>query len=614
MRIADIRLHGEAAPQIEYYATFIGRDLERRAFYEQRREGLRFFAQGNELQLAEGGIVFRGTGGLLGEYMFGSSQPVEDLLSPAVKNRLVMFGGIVDEASGRLRFSNITSGFDFYSRLFAEGNVLANLYFFISLPPTVTGGAAELQQGLVKQIGRLLKYYPDLTGGSDEALGRALFQALAEEQALVCLLRLEHRGHKRYQTRLRALMGERGELDGEAKAELLRLSQELAIAPYLEERLRLDLLARQEANSHLLTEYRSILGQLAEGEEEDGRALDTAAVDRLRARLSTLHQRAQRQGLPGGILDRYDAALRGESAPSATDTETAAQPLFKRLLLTPGAEPASHADLQQLLRLKKRAHDRRDEGFEALLLETGRQLDEITRDGAEDTFVLMDNFSAMLALFDRFDAVEAVIAQLAFMEEAGVDVERLRSLHGHAAEFEALGPGFFDELFLRPLRANPYVLQHGRRKLQLLGQELLKSDYPGLAKKLDAVLAEERLYDRVYKYAKERLKSFYFELADPSGQEALKAAIEADLLQQEGMLDEIPPPLFERVILDIRKESFYINTLLPDIVKKQQPALRLDFLRNAGVDRWRIEQLEAEYFEVGGLDRTMLEKLQQFEG
>lgn len=615
MRLADIRLHGEAAPQIDYYATFLGRDLERRAFYELRREGMRLFAHGNELQVAEGGVVFHGTGGMLSEYMFGSSQPVEDLLSPAVRNRLVMFGGVLDEPSGRVKFSNITSGFDFYARAFAEGNALVNLYFFVTPPQTEGGTPAEIQQALVKKAGRLLKYYPGLSDGDDEALARALHQALGDPAALVCLLRLEHRGHRRYQTRLKSLMSERGELDAASRADLYKLSQELNLAPYLEERLRLDLIARQPGSAQLLGEYRSVLAHLAKGTGEEGGPLDAGGAEKFRLRLATLSTRAQRQGLPAGILDRFDAALRGEAGPPAASAAgSVAQELFSRLLLTPGAPAATPQDLQMLLRLKKTAHDRRDESFEALLLETGRKLDEITRDGGEETFALMDNFSAMLALFDRFDAVEALVAQLAFMEEASLDAERVRSLAGHAQEFESLGKGFFDELFLRPLRANPYVLQHGRRKLQLLTADAFKGDTASLHRELDAVTGDERLYDRVYRHAKERLKSFYFELGDPAGQEALKGAIEADLLQQEGILDEIPGPLFERVILDIRKESFYVNSLLPDIIKQQQPALRTDFLRNAGLDRWRIEQLEREYFEVGGLDKTLLEKLQSAEG
>jgi uncharacterized protein (TIGR04442 family) len=608
VKLSDIRLHGEAAPQIDYFATFLGEGLERRAFYEVRREGLRLFAQGNELQLAEGGVAYRGTGGLLSEYMFGSSQPVEDLLTPAVQNRLVLFGGYVDETTAKLRFSNITQGFDLYPRLFAEGNALSNLYFFVT-PPATGGLPGEAQQALLKKIGKELKHLEGISSGSDEAISHAIFAALGDPTALVCVLRVTHRGHRRYQERLRNLMGERGELDSESQAELVRISQELAIPPYLEERLKLDLIAKHPENATLLNEYRTLLASLARGE----------GGDKARARLNALQQKALRQGLPSGILDRFDEALRrGHAASPAavSDIGAAAQELFTRLLLTPGAPPAAAPDLQLLLRLKKRAHDLRDDTFETLLLETGRRLDELTRDGAESQ--LMDNFMTMLALFDRFDAVEAVLSQLAFMEETEVSEDRLRSLVGHFHEFEQLGTGFFEELFFKPLRQNAYVLQYGRRKLNLLAASLAQLDKEEMqtapiAAKLAATQEEERLYDRVYKMAKERLKSFYFELADPSGQDALKSAVEADLLQQEGMLDELPDALFERVILDIRKESFYVNNLLPDIVKKQEAALRLDFLRNAGLDRYRIEALEEEFFSLGGLDRGLLEKIQQAE-
>jgi uncharacterized protein (TIGR04442 family) len=67
--------------------------------------------------------------------------------------------------------------------------------------------------------------------------------------------------------------------------------------------------------------------------------------------------------------------------------------------------------------------------------------------------------------------------------------------------------------------------------------------------------------------------------------------------------------LFARVFIDLGKESFYLNHLLPLIIQNKDTALREDFLNNSGLDRFYIEMLEKEYFENRKLDFTLLESI-----
>ena len=44
------------------------------------------------------------------------------------------------------------------------------------------------------------------------------------------------------------------------------------------------------------------------------------------------------------------------------------------------------------------------------------------------------------------------------------------------------------------------------------------------------------------------------------------------------------------------------SVLLPKIVAERDVALREDFLDNSGLDRFYVEELEREYFELNSLD------------
>ena len=65
----------------------------------------------------------------------------------------------------------------------------------------------------------------------------------------------------------------------------------------------------------------------------------------------------------------------------------------------------------------------------------------------------------------------------------------------------------------------------------------------------------------------------------------------------------------EEVITKIRLEAFYINQLLPRIIDEQDARLRHDFLFNSGLDRFQVEELESEYFEMRAFPPQLLETI-----
>ena len=74
---------------------------------------------------------------------------------------------------------------------------------------------------------------------------------------------------------------------------------------------------------------------------------------------------------------------------------------------------------------------------------------------------------------------------------------------------------------------------------------------------------------------------------------------------------EVTEALLEEVITKIRLEAFYINQLLPRIIEEQDARLRNDFLSNSGLDRFQIEELESEYFEMRAFPAQLLDAIQK---
>jgi uncharacterized protein (TIGR04442 family) len=120
--------------------------------------------------------------------------------------------------------------------------------------------------------------------------------------------------------------------------------------------------------------------------------------------------------------------------------------------------------------------------------------------------------------------------------------------------------------------------------------------------------SEERLYHETHAALKERMRSFFPGLEMKEVREKIRADIIAELADR-GITGKLPERLFEKVFIDLRKESVYLNQILPEVIQKRDAALREDFLENSGLDRFYIESLEKEYFEEKGLDAAILESL-----
>src|SRR5258708_11915548 len=109
------------------------------------------------------------------------------------------------------------------------------------------------------------------------------------------------------------------------------------------------------------------------------------------------------------------------------------------------------------------------------------------------------------------------------------------------------------------------------------------------------------------------MSNFYVELNAPEGGETCGREIRAEIAHDEHVKEVqevVTEPLLEEVITKIRLEAFYINQLLPKIVDEQDAKMRSDFLSNSGLDRFQVEELESEYFEMRDFPPQLLEFIQ----
>jgi uncharacterized protein (TIGR04442 family) len=603
--------HGFLGEAIEFFAVVVGPDVDRRFFFEQiksaRGDVVRYFGGNSEIVLNPEGVRFRGNGGMFGEYMFGGHLPVGDLLNEEVVNRLVLFGTTVDPRTHELRFTQNTEGFERWESLFLQGNAVANHFFFVDdrkrLPDV-----GDRQEKTLKSTGKLLKRSRKVGAGQFLALAHEMLDVLAEPDTTLVIVRVVHRANQRLAELCRTAYANSRSLDDVSSA----LSDQ-PIEPYQRQRIQIDVIYHHRDNQELIDEYKRILASCA------GSTIDSSA----RARLMRLRTLSLRNEVPLSIFDTLEeivlqeprAVVRKEDEPDYI--QSTREILGGFLLGRNITRKLSSLDLVQLMENKQRAAAMRDQTFEEVLLETGRLIDEISRE--EEDFERLESFGELVTLFDRIDHTTTLVNKLAFMDDVELSPEQVRSLLGNMQVFEKLRRGLFQQLFIDPVVNNEYALAYGKKKLYALtlGLISIENNEESIAGVVDAIVSinrHERAYFAAYNLARRRMANFYLELNTAEGRETFRREIRAEITHEtelRDLHDFINDALLEEVITKIRLEAFYINQLLPRIVEESDAKLRSDFLSNSGLDRFQVEELEREYFEMRAFPPQLLEVIQR---
>lgn len=610
--IRSIVHRGFVGQSIEYFAAIAGPDVDRRFFFEQiatgRGDVVRYFGGSSEITLNPEGVRFRGNGGIFGEYMFGGHLPVGDLLSADVVNRLIMFGATSDARTRELRFSENTEGFETYDNLFLQGNAVANYIFFVD-DRRLVRDTADRQEKTLRAVGKLLKRSRRVGRGNFLALADELLAALGEPQTSLVLMRIVHRANQRLYDALREAYAANRSLDDVSHS--VPDDDELGrIEPYQRERIQIDVIYRHPDNQEIIDEYKRVLASCA------GSIIGPSP----RARLMRLRTLALRNEVPPSIFDTLEEIVLQDRPTTTADADpeyirSTREILVGFLLGKNITRKLSPLDLVTLMENKQKAAANRDQTFEELLLDTGRLIDEIGRD--EEDFERLESFGELVTLFDRIDHTTTLVNRLAFMDDVELSNEQVRSLLGNMQVFEGLRRGLFQSLFVDPIVENEYALSYGKKKLYALTLGLIamqnnEASVADVAASITSINRNERAYFAVYGLARRRMSNFYLELNTPEGRETFRREIRAEVAHDASLKelhDVINESLFEEVITKIRLEAFYINQLLPRIIDEQDTKLRSDFLSNSGLDRFQIEELESEYFEMRAFPPQLLEVL-----
>jgi uncharacterized protein (TIGR04442 family) len=263
-------------------------------------------------------------------------------------------------------------------------------------------------------------------------------------------------------------------------------------------------------------------------------------------------------------------------------------------------------DTVKLIRAKHEAFRDGYMGFDQMLLDIVRELDETTRDleargvaGDEEGHPgFFEQFRIVVRCFERYDHARGLIGMMAFTENMELTEPMLRSFLKIKQEFDRLAPDLFNELFVDDLMASENVSYYGKKKLRALAGGLEdafdRHSIERLLGLVKAVAEEERLYRKSYRLLKKSLRKKFSSYLDIiTDVEDLKPYI-TRVLRANGV-DRVPDHLLEKILLDLRKEFFYVHNILPVIKGGLGLELREDFMRNSGLDRAYIEEVENEY-------------------
>jgi uncharacterized protein (TIGR04442 family) len=594
--IRDVLISGHVSERYEFFTTVVGSRLNLRLLYDARADSAdrydRFYGGGSEVRLSEAGISYSGNGGAFCSYMFGVDIPEKDLLRRDVRNRLVMHGARYDEVEERLSFSADTGGFESWSAVFHQGHAYSNFYFFVDAD--VGRSVSAQQEALLRSAGKYLKR-AELSEGdrSGQTLSRDLHAAIGEPLWTLYVVKVIDTHAEEYHGRFSAHYTSARSLTPDERKALDQIAGRLGVDAHRQERIQLQVIYTHADNKRIIDQYKDTLGaHLADG------IPDIA----LAPRLNLLRAFSTRNGIPSAIFDRLDSVIvelkRGEG-PTEPQFVVEARTILDKLFVDSIGGELDRDDLEKLLRAKRRSLDSRYVGFEAVLLEAAHAADEWNARGKG--ILLRARFEQVVDYFDLFDSTSALVNSVAHLDDFDLTPERLESLLESRQLFDELKPRLFEELFLAPLEASLYLDLYGRRRVAAL-RAGLDVPVPGAtARDLMDTMHTINENARVHRLVDEMLRGAIGNVHESPLGDAEKAAlrrdVEARLMSDYGITAKVGETLFDLVLLCIEEEYFYAMKLLPTIVATRDLKLRENFLQSSGLNRFRVEEIEAAYLQ-----------------
>lgn len=593
--IKDLRIHGEIGGDKEFFATLSGEGLDGRYFHESlEKDGEithRFFVGGSEFLLGPTALSHSGNGGSFCPYMFGVDEPIEDLVKSEVINRLVVFGAR-HEPGSMIAFSDGTAASDEYTQIFLRGHTVFNYYFFVQYRGRA--GLQMQQKEILRSLGKSLKRFPLNLDQEDSRIVEELRSKWSELASVFFLLKLVNRSHLNFYRRFEEMFSASQTLGDEENALLEELAARLAIDPYSQERMKIDVMYRYPGNRQVVEEYRSVLVNIR-GRDEI-RFGDQARISRLRTV-------ALRKGIPVNLLNSLDEKLLGDRKVIAGEEPAylvEVRGVLDTILLQSRQVGINleKEDLIKLLKSKLIALENRDSAFDRILIEVGQECDERSREKGDT--IALEEFGNIVTFFDRFDNVYHVVNSLGFHEEERLLEDKLRSLMMSKKVFDDVQENTFHDLFVAPVLKNLYLPLYGRKKVEALFDGISNietGDYSlqDVLISLEDLVREEREY-RIVKTAMDRwLKKFGRSLKGIEEETSFINDVRKMLVSRSLVRPDVPESFFRKALEDLKLERIYFGSVLPNAIKARDAAIRSEFIDTSGMDMIRIEELEREF-------------------
>jgi uncharacterized protein (TIGR04442 family) len=246
---------------------------------------------------------------------------------------------------------------------------------------------------------------------------------------------------------------------------------------------------------------------------------------------------------------------------------------------------------------KKESLDRGNQRFEQLMLDVGKYCDEKLGDSTDQGKTARRNLLYLVAILQRVEDASERINKLVFFARGIPDSESLNALLVAWNELNAIKPGLFKELLLESLLSSDLPGRMGLRRLSTLteGLENLSrgtGTILDIQHRLEKVEREEHMLVKVVTIIQDAIGSSYGALAGSGERDTIKRIVSIELRHQRVLNGDIPDNLFDVGLRLAKSSLMYMNTLLPIIVSQSDGRLREEFIKDSGLDRLLVEELE----------------------
>jgi uncharacterized protein (TIGR04442 family) len=246
---------------------------------------------------------------------------------------------------------------------------------------------------------------------------------------------------------------------------------------------------------------------------------------------------------------------------------------------------------------RKESLENSNQLFEQLMLDIGTYCDEKLNVETPAGKAARKNFMELISLLQRVEQAAECINRMVFFARGIPDSDTLNMLLRIWNELNSISPGLFRELLLENILVSDLPGRMGRKRVTHLleGLESLTrgtGSIQDIQQRLERVEREERILVRIVTTIQDTIGSHYGWVAGEGERETIKRIVSIELRHQRLLKGDIPDNLFDLGLKLAKSSLMYMNTLLPIIVAHGDDGLREEFIRDSGLDRLLVEELE----------------------